>query len=620
MRFEDAWTIKLRRAESASHELRQAELQSGTRGNSDTRSEEFMNAITAWVDHVALQATPRRVQWLTGGPGDVNALENALVERGEATALEASEFPHRFAHRRPAITAPNNILEFVSASTEANVGPTNNFMARSLATRRLWPLFKNVMREQVMYVVPYALGPTDSPLVQVGVQITDSPWLALALLRLHRTGPEVSDLIPKGGTVARGLHTDGHGLSERGLLCHFPENATTWAIGLDDAAFLSRRNHALRLASWQGSQEGWLASRMSIVAVALPSGDRCYVGVVVPPGCEQTTFSLVAGEFSSRSEVVSTGVAWLRRGGDGRLWAVNPESSAFVQLAGLNRQTCSGAALDKLAKDALFSNVALTAEGRPWWVGGDGREPLGDSIYAAPAAALRPPPAAYAITRIASGGDASVPVPLSAIVFVTKRGSTVPLALESRSWEHGCYLGATLSYESSSILDEPSLVLDPMGMRGACTCNISEYLGAWFDAGRTLSHPPKIFVANWHRRSRDGGTTLWPQLSGRDRVLDWIVRRSCLTAAARSTLAGAVPAEEEISWADLDIPPAARRELLSVDAKEWDVELGRHAHAIAELSDECPPEILREHQYLERRVEEALGATDIGGLNREALH
>jgi phosphoenolpyruvate carboxykinase (GTP) len=569
-------------------------------------------ALHSWVRTVTEHALPERVHWWTGTPAERAELTAKMVQARELTALDPKLHPRSFLYRTPPESAGGiGTPTLVSTHRRVDAGPTNHWLSRDDAHRRLWPLFRGAMRRSTLYVVPYLLGPARSRFGKVGVELTDSPYVTLALDMMTRTGSAATDELGSSVDFARGLHCVARLGATKRLILHFPETVETWSIGssnLQDGLFCSG-NQGLRLASARAREEGWLAEHMSLFALTDPQGRTTYVAVAFADGCLASELAPpLSQHLGWKLEKLGGDSCWMRPGDDGRLWGVTPEQGLWQSVSELGMQPSP-------AGDALFTDVALRAGGRVWWEGQaalDAHESVedwrGQAWTAQAAATLAAHPLAHCVlarpptTAHPNPARSAKGVPVSAIVFCGRDARATPLVYEARSWRHGVYVGATLASEMPGAgLGE----LDPMAMLRGCGYNLGDYFSHWLAIGRKLHSPPKLFHVNQYREGGDG-RRLWP--GGRDnvRILRWIAERVEGSGGAQPSSLGFTPEPDSLELDGLDIPRDRLLQALSGNHGALLRQAERARTFLARFGDSLPAPLFTEHRQLVRRLQESL--------------
>jgi phosphoenolpyruvate carboxykinase (GTP) len=540
-------------------------------------------AVDRWVQEVRALTEPARVHWCTGTDAEAAELTAQLVKSGEFLPLNAERFPRCYLYR----SDPNDVarvehLTFVCTKNEADAGPNNLWMAPGAAHQKMDALFRGAMRGRTLYVVPYCMGPIASPYARCGVEITDSPYVVLNMrMMTHSMGTAALERIAREGTFVRGLHSTGELDPERRFIMHFPEELSikSFGSGYGGNALLGKKCHALRIASFQARTEGWLAEHMLLLALDSPAGETHYVAAAFPSACGKTNLAMLVPPAAMPGWKVRTlgdDIAWLHPGPDGRLWAINPEAGYFGVAPGTNAKSNRNA-FEMVRHDTIFTNVALTKDGDPWWEGMDG-EPAID--WQGRPYDPKNGPAAHPNSRFtvsarnnpAYAREAEDPagVPISAIIFGGRRRALAPLVFEARNWRHGVLVGSGVASETTAAITGKVGVLrrDPMAMKPFAGYNFGDYWQHWLSIGERLAHPPKIFHVNWFRQDA-AGKFLWPGFGENLRVLKWMMDRVAGRAGAHETPIGFMPARGDLDTQGLGLAPATLDDLLAVDAPAW---------------------------------------------------
>jgi phosphoenolpyruvate carboxykinase (GTP) len=564
--------------------------------------------VASWVDEVARLTKPDRVYWCDGSESEFQMLERELVAKKELLPLNQSEFPGCHLYRsNPSDVARVEHLTFVCTEDQEDAGPNNNWMAPQDAHQKMDALFAGCMKGRTLYVVPYCMGPIDSPFSRCGVEITDSAYVVLNMQLMTRMGLPALERISADGSFVKGLHSTGDLNPDRRFIMHFPEELAikSFGSGYGGNALLGKKCHALRIASWQARTEGWLAEHMLIVGIENPQGEIHYLACAFPSACGKTNLAMLIPPASYRGWKVWTvgdDIAWLHPGKDGRLYAINPESGYFGVVPGTNPKTNRNA-YETIRKDTIFTNVGVTADNQPWWEGLSEGTPVTDwqgrpydpanGPAAQPnsrftvSAKLNP---AYSKMADAPGG-----VPISAIVFGGRRRTLAPLVFQARNWLHGVLLGAGVASETTAAITGKVGVLrrDPMAMKPFAGYNFGDYWSHWISVGAKLKSPPQIFHVNWFRQ--DGaGKFLWPGFGENLRVLRWMIDRCKGTAKACDTAIGQLPHPQDLDTQGLALAPGALEELLAVDPALWRAEFKGIADYFDEFGTRIPPALTTE--------------------------
>ncbi len=575
-------------------------------------------ALQAWVEESARLCRPDRIVWCDGSAEEKDRLTSEALDSGDFRALDQRALPGCYLHRsNPNDVARTEKLTFICSPDKEDAGPTNNWLAPKEAYARLGSIFEGSMRGRTMYVVPFLMGPAGSPFSKVGVEITDSVYVALNMGLMTRMGEVALRQLGGSDDFTRGLHSKADLDENRRFICHFPQDNTIWSVGsgYGGNALLSKKCLALRLASALGRREGWLAEHMLIVGIEDPAGNTTYVCAAFPSACGKTNLAMLVPPASFKGWKVWTvgdDIAWLRPGPDGRLWAINPEAGFFGVAPGTSAKSNPNA-LAMLERGAIFTNVAETPDGRVWWEG------LSDPPVACTDWRGRPwtpasaEPAAHANSRFtvsikqcpsySKEWENPQGVPISAIIFGARRAGVVPLVYESFNWDHGVFLGATMASETTAAATGAVGVLrrDPFAMLPFCGYNMGDYFGHWIGMGRRLQRPPRIFRVNWFMRG-DDGKFLWPGFGENLRVLRWMIERCNGRGKAVETPIGLLPAPGAIEVGDLPLASGAMDRLLSIDRDGWLAALNTQDEFFGSLGPHLPRELQAEHEGLAQRL------------------
>jgi len=569
--------------------------------------------VAAWVESVAGLTQPAQVHWCEGSQVEIRDLTRKLERKGELKALNPAEFPGcHLARSNPSDVARVEHLTFICTRSKEDAGPNNNWMDPKEAHTKMRDLFAGCMQGRTLYVVPYCMGPIDSPYSRCGVEITDSAYVVLNMAIMTRMGRAALERIERDGKFVRGLHSTGELDPNRRFIVHYPEELAieSFGSGYGGNALLGKKCHALRIASWQARTEGWLAEHMLIVGLTNPKGEKHYVAAAFPSACGKTNLAMLIPPDSMpgwKVETVGDDIAWLHPGPDGRLWAINPEAGYFGVVPGTNRDTNRNA-FDMIHHDTLFTNVALTADDEPWWDGRKKNTPVLD--WKGQPYDPKNGPAAHPNSRFTVSAknnpiysphaDDAAGVPISAILFGGRRREVAPLVYEARDWSHGVLVGASVASETTAAAVGQAGVVrrDPMAMLPFCGYNFADYWGHWLDVGRKLKNPPRIFHVNWFRRDADG-KFLWPGFGDNLRVLAWMLQRTAGLAGAAATAIGNVPRPEDLNVQGLDITPDALRALLAVDSVLWRKEIADVRTYMGQFGARLPKELLMQLQVTE---------------------
>jgi len=578
-----------------------------------------LEALNRWVDEVARLTQPDAIHWCDGSEAENRALIETMERDGTLIALNPETHPNCWLHRsHPSDVARVEHLTFVCTTSKDDAGPNNHWMEPTEAHAKVDALFDGAMRGRTMYVIPYCMGPIDSPIARCGVEITDSPYVVANMRIMTRMGASALARIEREGKFVKGLHSIGELDPEKRFIMHFPEELTIKSIGsgYGGNALLGKKCHALRIASFQARSEGWLAEHMLIVGIQNPQGETHYVAAAFPSACGKTNLAMLIPPQAYREAgwkvwTVGDDICWMTPGADGRLWAINPEAGYFGVAPGTSENTNPNA-LHTIGHDTIFTNVALTADNQPWWEGLPGT-PVTD--WQGRPYDPKNGPAAHPNSRFtvsaqqcpswSEHAEDARGVPISAIIFGGRRPSLVPLVFEARDWKHGVLVGAAMGSETTAAATGAVGVLrrDSMAMKPFCGYNYADYFSHWLSFDRPGAKLPKIFHVNWFRKGADG-KFLWPGYGDNLRVLEWIIARCEGTAQAMETPIGFVPRKRDLRVDGLTLNDRAVEALLDIDTAGWRHEID----SIGEYLDsfgERMPDALRNEQ---RRVATALDA------------
>ena len=575
-----------------------------------------LHTLRQWVEEVATVTQPDDIHWCTGSEDEYDQLVKQMLADGTLTELNQDKCPGCYLHLSdPSDVARVEHLTYVCTRTEGDAGPNNNWMSPAEAHRKIDALFEGAMKGRTMYVVPYCMGPIDSPFARCGVEITDSAYVVVNMKIMTRMGKAALERIEYEGAFVRGLHSTGDLHPDRRLIMHFPERMEIKSVGsgYGGNALLGKKCHALRIASFQARREGWLAEHMLIVGLESPEGETHYVACALPSACGKTNLAMLIPPASLPGWKIWTlgdDIAWLSLDDDGRLHAINPESGYFGVVPGTNQKSNKNA-FDMIRRDAIFTNVARTADDEPWWEDKGEGEPAFD-WQGRP---YRPNgPAAHPNSRFTVSAannpsystlaEASHGVPISAIVFGGRRRELAPLVYQARDWKHGVLVGAGVASETTAAnIGEVGVVRrDPMAMKPFCGYNFADYWSHWLSFDERSDKLPKIFHVNWFRRDGDG-RFLWPGFGENLRVLRWIIDRCENRVDARETPIGYLPYPTDIDTSDLDVSAQTMEALTSIDADQWRAEMASIGDYLDSYGDRLPAALRAEHQRIAAALE-----------------
>lgn len=585
--------------------------------------------VQEWVNEAAALLEPHSVVWCDGSKGEAQDLIDLMVNQGTLTKLNDDARPGSYlARSEPTDVARVESRTFICSTDPLDAGPTNNWEDPASMRTTLRELSHGAMRGRTLYVVPFSMGPLNSPMARFGVQITDSPYVVLSLHMMVRVSTEVLDKISDGASWVKCLHTVGAPLAdgdtdaawpcnETKYISHFPETKEIWSFGsaYGGNALLPKKAFALRIASVLAKEEGWMAEHMLLVKITSPEGKSYNVVAAFPSACGKTNFAMMQPRLPGwKVETIGDDITWLAPGRDGRLRAINPEAGFFGVAPGTSAAT-NPIAMDMLASDTVFTNVATTPDGDVWWEGMTSEAPEGlidwqgnpwDRDSGSPAAH---PNARFTVKlgacgSLASEWDDPEGVAVDAIIFGGRRSTTMPLVVEARDWKHGVFLGATMASEKTAAAEGTlgEVRRDPFAMLPFCGYNMGDYMRNWLDIGETLrgvGRMPRIFHVNWFRKDSDG-RFIWPGFGENSRVVEWIVNRLEGAVAAEESPIGWLP--KSLNTEGLELGESELTTVLSVDSDLVAADLDDAEQFLASFGDRLPPEILRELEATRERL------------------
>ena len=580
-------------------------------------------ALEAWIDEVARLTTPRAIHVCDGSESEIAAINQELVASGAFIPLNPEQHPNSFLAR----SLPNDVARvedrtFICCAKQSDAGPTNNWQDPGQMHRTLAALFKGCMRDRVLYVVPYLMGPPGSALSKIGVELTDSPYVVANMRIMTRMGKMALDALGDAGAFSKGLHSMGTLDPQDRYISHFPEENLVISINSNYGgnALLGKKSFGLRLASVLARDEGWMAEHMLILGITDPQRRKTYVTAAFPSACGKTNLAmLIPPERFQRAgwriETIGDDIAWLRFGDDGRLYAINPEYGFFGVAPGTSRRTNPNA-MQSCRANTIFTNVALRPDGTVWWEGMGGDPPASAVDWrGVPWSPESRTPAAHPNSRftapaaqcpcISPEWDNPQGVPISAIIFGGRRSTVMPLVYQAFHWQHGTYLGATMTSEKTAaaagIIGE--LRHDPMAMLPFCGYHMGDYWQHWLDLGRRGGdHMPQLFHVNWFRKDA-AGKFFWPGFGESIRVLQWIVERCRGTGKAYETPIGWLPTPDALDLHDLDLPAESLEMLLKVNLPAWKDEVAERRAFFERFGDRLPAAMTVENEALLARLQ-----------------
>lgn len=589
--------------------------------------------VLKFVEESAKLCKPDNIVWITGEEAQLEELRQQALKTGELIKLNQEKLPGCYLHRSDV----NDVARvegrtFICCKNKDDAGPINNWMDPKEAYEKVGKIFDGSMKGKTMYVIPYSMGAVGSTFSKIGIEVTDSIYVVVSMKIMTRVGQKVLDTLGDSNDFVRGLHSKANLDAEKRYILHFPEDNTIWSVnsGYGGNVLLGKKCFALRIASYQGKKEGWMAEHMLILGVQNPDGKIDYVSAAFPSACGKTNLAMLVPPEVYRNKgyktwCVGDDIAWIRVGKDGRLWAINPENGFFGVAPGTNMHSNPNAMLST-KKNSIFTNVALDeTDNTVWWEGMEKDVPgkvkpahlidwkgnpwTPDTVDADG----KPVKAAHPNSRftapaincpcISSEFEAPEGVPLTAIIFGGRRAKTAPLVYEARDWDSGVFVGSIMASETTAAATGAVGVVrrDPMAMRPFVGYNMADYFEHWIEMGKKIAHQPKIFNVNWFRTD-ENGNFIWPGFGDNLRVVEWMLRRCKGEVDARETAIGYVPYAKDINIDGLDIDEKTVEELLTVDKATWLEEVKGIKEFYAQFGDRLPKELSEKLADLEARL------------------
>lgn len=583
-----------------------------------------LNSVEEWVESISKITKPDKVVYCDGSKQEYESILQEMVSDGSLIKLNQESYPGGYLSRSdPKDVARTEKSTFICADEKSKVGPLNNHMSLQEAEEVTNRLMYGAMKGKTMYVVPYIMGPADSSHAEVGVEITDNAYVVVNMYIMTRMGKVAMDRIKNEGKFVRAIHVSGTLDPENRYILHFPWerlDIDAHIVSINSAyggnALLSKKCHALRIASVEANRDGWMAEHMLILEIENPEGKKYYFAAAFPSASGKTNLAMIMppkeyAEKGWKAKLIGDDIAWMHIGEDGRLYAINPENGFFGVVPGTNSKTNPNA-MASIKKDTIFTNVALTESNEPWWEGlpapegklidwqGNEHNPETRQKAAHPNSRFTTPLNKY--PSLSNEVENPEGVPLTAILFGGRRGDTIPLVFESLDWNHGVFLGATMGVEQTAAAEGQVGVVrrDPMAMRPFCGYNVSHYFDHWLTMGKKSQNLPGIYYVNWFRKD-DSGNFIWPGFGENLRVLEWIIGRAEGKASAEDSPVGRLP-DKSFNYAGLELSDQQREKLFLIDYEEWSREITEIEEFTRSLGKELPEEIKNQVVKLRERM------------------
>ncbi len=574
--------------------------------------------LERWVEESSKLTKPDKIHWCDGTPKEYEAFVRQMLVDGTLIELNQKTYPQCYLHRsHPSDVARTENLTFICTEKKEDAGPTNNWMSPKEAKSKVGKLFEGSMKGRTMYVIPYLMGPAGSPFSKVGVEITDSLYVAASMHTMARVGDVALKHLDKTGEFVPGLHSLGDLSPDRRFIMHFPEEKLIWSVGsgYGGNALLGKKCFALRIASYMARQQGWMAEHMLILGLEDPSGQVTYMAAAFPSASGKTNLAMMVSSLEHEGYKVWTvgdDIAWMHIDKDGQLRAINPEAGFFGVAPGTSVKT-NPIAMETVRKNTIFTNVAMTPTREPWWEGVDGPAPEGTLGWqgnpwnrdtekgAHPNSRFTAP--ARQCPIISPHWEDPEGVPISAIIFGSRRSAVVPLVFQAFNWQHGVFMGAGMGAETTAAATGAVGVVrrDPMAMLPFCGYNMADYFRHWLEMGKRIKNQPKIFRVNWFRKDANG-KFLWPGYGENIRVLKWILERVRETGRAVESPIGYLPAADALDTHGLKVSPEAVQEAISFDKAGWIKGADNVDESFKQFGNRLPAELSDELKSFRQRL------------------